>query len=163
MSDPGVMVEEALRAVGARYEVLACDPTLADTDAFLAAYGFAPAQVLNTILVVSKRGPRRYAACVAPADARLDVNGAVRREMGAPKVSFASGEQTAELTGMAIGGVAPFGLPPEVAVLVDARVLQPDTVVVGGGDRARKFLVAPEVFERAPRTRVVEGLAPPRT
>jgi prolyl-tRNA editing enzyme YbaK/EbsC (Cys-tRNA(Pro) deacylase) len=157
--DPGRRVREALDALGARYRVLDCDPELADTQAFVAAYGFAPPQVLNTILVVSKRGPRVHAACVAPADARLDVNGAVRRELGAPKVSFASAEETAGLTGMALGGVAPFGLPADVPVLVDARVLEPDTVVVGGGSRAVKYLVDPEVFPRAPHTRVVEGLA----
>jgi prolyl-tRNA editing enzyme YbaK/EbsC (Cys-tRNA(Pro) deacylase) len=157
--DPARRVREALDALGARYRALDCDPELADTEAFVAAYGFPPAHVLNTILVVSKRGPRLVAACVAPADARLDVNGAVRRELGAPKVSFASAEQTAGLTGMALGGVAPFGLPAEVPVLVDARALEPDAAVVGGGSRALKYVVDPEVFRRAPHVRVVEQLA----
>lgn len=116
-------------------------------------------RLANTLLVVSKRGPRKAAACILLADDRLDVNGTVRARMGAPKVSFATGEQTAELTGMQLGAVAPFGLPEDVEVLVDARVLGPDWVIVGGGSRSVKLKLDPGVFVRAPRTTVVEGLA----
>lgn len=148
----------ALDGLGAAYEVLACDPELADTAAFLAAYGHAPDTVVNTLLVVAKRGVG-IAACAVLADSRLDVNGAVRRTLGVPKASFAPPGQTEALTGMALGGVAPFALPAEIRVLVDARVLEHPRVIVGGGSRSRKFAVDPEVFRRAPRTEVVPGLA----
>lgn len=153
------MVSSALDAIGAEYEALPCDPELSDTATYAVAYGVPADRLANTLLVVSKRGPRRVAACVLLADGRLDVNGVVRARMGTQKVSFADGEQTAELTGMQLGGVAPFGLPEEVEVLVDARVLEPDWVVVGGGSRAVKLKLDPALFRRAPRTTVVEGLA----
>jgi hypothetical protein len=35
-------VREALAALAIEYETVACDPTLADTAAFCAAYGFDP-------------------------------------------------------------------------------------------------------------------------
>jgi prolyl-tRNA editing enzyme YbaK/EbsC (Cys-tRNA(Pro) deacylase) len=158
-SDPARLVTEALHALGAAYEVLPCDPVLSDTAAYSAAYGVPPERLANTLLIVSKRGPRRVVACVALADGRLDVNGAVRSEMGAPKVSFATGEQTVDISGMELGGVAPFGLPEDVRVLVDARVLACDWVVVGGGSRAVKLRVDPKVFVRAQRTTIVENLA----
>ena len=41
-----------------------CDPTLADTAAFCAAYGYAPEDSANTILVVGKSDPPVYAACL---------------------------------------------------------------------------------------------------
>ena len=46
------------------YELFACDPALADTAAFRAAYGFAPEDSANTIIVVGKGTPPVYAACV---------------------------------------------------------------------------------------------------
>lgn len=156
---PDRELRAALDGLGARYEELACDPELADTAAFLAAYGRAPDTVVNTLLVVAKRGPAVVAACAVLADSRLDVNGAVRRTLGIPKASFAPPGQTEALTGMVLGGVAPFALPAEVRVLVDARVMEHPRVIVGGGSRSRKFAVDPEVFLRAPRTEMVPGLA----
>ncbi len=158
-TDPARLVTDALDAMGAPYEVLPCDPELSDTATYSQAYGVPPERLANTLVIASKRGPRRVAACVALANGRLDVNGAVRAQIGAQKVSFASAEQTAEMTGMELGGVAPFGLPEDVTVLVDARVLEHDWVVVGGGSRAVKLKVDPKVFVEAPRTRIVEGLA----
>ncbi len=159
--DPEARVRRALDDLGADYELLACDPALADTAAFVAAYGVPADRSANTLLVSARRGPERTAACVVLATTRLDVNGAVRRALGVAKLSFADPDRTREQTGMELGGVAPFGLPGEVEVLVDAAVLTPDWVVVGGGSRAVKVRLDPAVLRRAPRTRVVEGLAVP--
>jgi len=79
--------------------------------------------------------------------------------MGVRRASFAPPEQTAELTGMEIGGVTPFGLPqPLNPVRVDAAVLSRQRVVVGGGDRSVKLVVESRVFSRAPLFQIVEGL-----
>jgi len=156
-------VEEAVRAaldaLGARYHVLPCDPALADTAAFCAHYGIPPAVSANTILVASRKEPRRYAACLALATTKLDVNHKVSELLGIKKLSFASGEETVDLTGMMIGGVTPFGLPPDLPIYVDDRIVRLETVVVGGGSRSCKLKIAPEVFTRMPGVQVVEGLA----
>ena len=55
---------QRLDALGVPYELFPCDPALADTAAFCAAYGFDPDQSANTILVIGKSDPPRYAACV---------------------------------------------------------------------------------------------------
>jgi prolyl-tRNA editing enzyme YbaK/EbsC (Cys-tRNA(Pro) deacylase) len=60
---------------------------------------------------------------------------------------------------MEIGGVTPFGLPADLAVLVDARVMDPDWIVLGGGNRSSKLRVAPQALGRVPSVRVIEGLA----
>ena len=59
------------------YELFPCDPALADTAAFCAAYGFAPEESANTIVVIGKSDPPRYAACVtlAPVPARREPRG----------------------------------------------------------------------------------------
>jgi len=160
--DPGLLhpvTREALDRLGVAYEVMACDPALADTAAFVEAYGVPPERSANTIVVASKGADRRHVACVLLATTSLDVNNVVRREMGVRKASFAPAEPVRELTDMEIGGVTPFGLPEEMPVLVDARVMEPDWVVLGGGNRSSKLRVAPSTLRAIPSVRVVEGLA----
>jgi prolyl-tRNA editing enzyme YbaK/EbsC (Cys-tRNA(Pro) deacylase) len=149
----------ALDATGVAYEAMPCDPDFADTAAFCERYGIAPEDSANTIVVVAKTDPRRHVACVVLATTKLDVNGLVKRRLGARKVSFAAAEETRELTGMMIGGVTALALPPELPLWVDARVMTRPTVVLGGGSRSLKIRVDPAVFRHLPATEVVEDLA----
>jgi prolyl-tRNA editing enzyme YbaK/EbsC (Cys-tRNA(Pro) deacylase) len=152
-------VVAALEAAGVAYEEMPCDPDFADTAAFCERYGVAPEDSANTIVVVAKGEPRRHVACVVLATTRLDVNGVVRRRLGVRKASFASAGETMALTGMAIGGVTPLGLPPGMEVWVDARVMDREEVVLGGGSRSRKLRVSPDLFRRLPNAEVVPDLA----
>jgi prolyl-tRNA editing enzyme YbaK/EbsC (Cys-tRNA(Pro) deacylase) len=158
-------LDRQLAPLAVPYELFACDPALADTAAFCARYGFEMGDSANTIVVVGKSERRQYAACVVLATHRLDVNRAVRAKFGRGKASFASADETREITGMAIGGVTPFGLPANVPVWVDAAVMERPKVVLGGGSRSWKVIAPPEILLRLPATEVVEGLAalaPPR-
>ena len=141
---------------------MACDPALADTAAFVEAYGIPLDHSANTIVVASKGAEPRYVACVLLATTSLDVNSAVRREMGARKVSFAAAGPVRDLTGMEIGGVTPFGLPDDLPVLVDARVLERDWVILGGGNRTSKLRIDPAALRVLPSVRVIDGLAADR-
>ncbi len=152
-------VREALDALGVEYEVMPCDPDLADTAAFVEAYGVPLDQSANTILVASKGAEPTYVACVLLATTSLDVNNVVRREMSVRKASFAGADPVRELTGMEIGGVTPFGLPSGVPILVDARVLDRPWVVLGGGNRSSKLKLAPDALLRVPGVRILDGLA----
>ena len=155
-------VTQRLTELGIDALVMACDPDYADTAAFCTRYGVAPQESANTIVVVSKRGPLRRAACVVLASTRLDVNRTVCRLLDVAKASFASAEQTGELTGMMIGGVTPFGLPPDLPIFVDARVVAAASVVIGGGSRSAKLRITPRDLLRIPGATVVEGLATER-
>jgi prolyl-tRNA editing enzyme YbaK/EbsC (Cys-tRNA(Pro) deacylase) len=152
-------VRSALEAVCPSFEILPCDPALADTAAFCAHYGIPPEESGNTIVVATKKEPRQYAACLVLATTRLDVNHLVRRLLGGQKLSFASGQETTALTGMMMGGVTVFGLPPDLPIYIDSAVLEARSIVVGGGSRSRKIRIAPEVLRRLPNVLVVEGLA----
>lgn len=156
MSD---LVLGAATATGVPFEVVACDPDLADTAAFCETYGYGLDQSANAIVVVGKGEPRIYVCCLVLATSRLDVNGAVRKRLGRKKASFASADETAEMTGMQIGGVTPYGLPENLALWIDSRVMDVPQVIVGGGSRERKLLVPPESLAALPQTEVVEGLA----
>jgi prolyl-tRNA editing enzyme YbaK/EbsC (Cys-tRNA(Pro) deacylase) len=155
MTDPLVV---QLDATGVPYEILACDPELADTAQFCAAYGYGLEQSANTILVIGKGAVPLYAACVVLATTRLDVNNVVRKRFGVKKASFAMADDTVALTGMQLGGVTPFGLPSDLTLWVDARVMACEKVILGGGSRDRKVLASPETLIAVGGV-VVDGLA----
>lgn len=155
-----VVLERALEGHG-DYELFACDPELADTAAFTAAYGFALEDSANTIVVIGKSSPPVYAACVVLATHRLDVNRAVKTRLGTRKASFASLDETRALTGMAIGGVTAFGLPDGLPLWVDAAVMARERIVLGGGSRSWKVIAPPSILLTLPGVEVVEGLANP--
>ena len=156
MSDP---VLQQLAALDAEFEVVDCDPDLADTAAFCEAYGYAPEDSANAIVVAGKSDPPVFAMCLVLADSRLDVNKVVRNRLGVRKCSFASAEQTTELTGMQIGGVTPFGTTSELPLWIDARVMERERLIIGGGGRDRKLLVPPATLAAHPTAEVIEGLA----
>jgi prolyl-tRNA editing enzyme YbaK/EbsC (Cys-tRNA(Pro) deacylase) len=159
LDDAARRLTAALDPLGIDYELFPCDPALADTAAFCAAYGFAPDDSANTIVVAGKANPRVYAACIVLAPDRLDVNHAVRDRLGTRKASFASSDETRELTGMEIGGVTPFGLPSALPILVDARVMTRPRIVLGGGSRSWKVIAPPDVLRAVPNTEFLNGLA----
>jgi prolyl-tRNA editing enzyme YbaK/EbsC (Cys-tRNA(Pro) deacylase) len=152
-------LDRILSGLGVAYELFPCEPALADTAQFCAAYGFALDESANTIVVVGKSEPRAYAACVILAPHRLDVNRTVRNRLGTRKASFAAADETRDLTGMEIGGVTPFGLPPELPIWVDAAVMARPRVVLGGGSRSWKVIAPPSILLALPNVAVIEGLA----
>lgn len=152
-------LDRVLGPLGVPYELFACDPALADTAAFCAAYGFAPQDSANTIVVIGKADPPRFAACVVLAPNRLDVNRVVRDRIGTRKASFAPSEVTREITGMEIGGVTVFGLPEQLPIWVDARVMDRERIVLGGGSRSWKVIADPRILLALPNVTVVDGLA----
>jgi prolyl-tRNA editing enzyme YbaK/EbsC (Cys-tRNA(Pro) deacylase) len=90
---------------------------------------------------------------------RLDVNRSVRDRLGTRKASFAPADETARLTGMQLGGVTVFGLPPDLPILVDSRVMARDRIILGGGSRSWKVISTPAILRALPNVEVVEGLA----
>jgi prolyl-tRNA editing enzyme YbaK/EbsC (Cys-tRNA(Pro) deacylase) len=152
-------VRAALDRSGLDYEILECDPELADTAVFCARYGHAMADSANAIVVKSKTGEEKFVACVVLATTRLDVNRTVRKKLGARKVSFADPEETRRVTGMELGGVTPPGLPSDLPLWVDSRVMERRFVILGAGTRSAKIRVSPDYFRKLPQAEIVEGLA----
>ena len=151
-------VLRTLNSYGMPYEVVEIDPEYADTAAFCEKYGYPPEQSANTIIVGTKKAPKRFSACVVRATARLDVNHTVKKLMGNARVSFARAEDTVRLTGMLTGGVTALALPDGVPLFVDPGLMRYDWVILGGGGRSTKIKVSPDVFNRIPGARIVEGL-----
>jgi prolyl-tRNA editing enzyme YbaK/EbsC (Cys-tRNA(Pro) deacylase) len=148
MASPEQNVIEALQKIGIPYEIINIDPEFSDTAAFCERYAYPPKHTCNTIIVVSKRGPKKHVACVILANTKLDVNKRVKNLLGTSKASFATSDEVAELTGMVMGGVTPFSLPAELLLYVDERIMSREWVVLGGGSRGTKIKITPEVFRK---------------
>jgi prolyl-tRNA editing enzyme YbaK/EbsC (Cys-tRNA(Pro) deacylase) len=159
VSDTLPEIRDFLENSGYPFEVWPCDPALADTAAFCDHYGVALENSANAILVRSKTGERKFVICVLLATDRLNTNHTVRKKMGARKVSFASAEETRELTGMEIGGVTPLALPAELPIWIDDAVMACEYVILGGGNRDSKIKLDPRTLLVQAQAEVVGGLA----
>ena len=158
----GDRIRRAADTTGAFYEVLACDPDMADTAAFCERYGIPPSHSANAIVVASRKEPKQYAACLVLATTKLDVNRTVSDLMGVKRLSFASAEETVALTGQMVGGVTVFALPESIPLYIDEEVMKREYVIVGGGSRSMKLRLAPQELLKIPNARVVPGLATPK-
>ena len=100
-------------------------------------------QSANTIIVGSKKEPKRYCACVVRATRRLDVNHTVRKLLGVSRLSFADPEETRALTGMMLGGVTVFALPPDLPIYVDEGLMALAWIILGGQPLPRAKITPP--------------------
>jgi prolyl-tRNA editing enzyme YbaK/EbsC (Cys-tRNA(Pro) deacylase) len=159
-------VADAFAAMAAadrdRCAVAEIDPDLADTAAFCATYGSPLSASANCVVVAGKRdGELRHAACLVLATTRADVNGVVRRRLDVRKASFAPMDDAVARTGMAYGGITPFGLPAGWPLLIDKAVAAAPEIVVGSGVRHSKLLVPGDVLAGLPAVEVIDGLGRP--
>lgn len=152
-------VGSALSRLDISYEVISIDPEFADTAVFCQQYGFTLESCGNTIMVASRREPKQFCACVVRGSDRLDVNRTVKGLMKVSRLSFASAEDTAEVTGMLIGGVTPFALPGHIPVYADDKLLTLEYVILGSGSRSSKIKLAPDELKKIPGVEFVAGLS----
>ena len=156
-------VRSALKRLSVAYEWIEIDPSYADTAQFCEHYGYTLEESGNTIIVASKRGEKKFCACIVSGVDRLDVNKTVRRLMGVSRASFASPDETVELTGMLIGGVTPFALPDDLPIYVDEKLRSLDSIILGSGSRSAKLQIALGELAKIPNVEFVDGLSmPPR-
>ncbi len=153
-------VRAALDELGiAGWEWIEIDPQYGDTVDFCQQYAYDLLHSANTIIVASKRGPAAYCAGIVRACDRLDVNKRVRGLMGVSRASFASSEETREVTGMMIGGVTALALPGGLPIYADVRLLEMDYIILGAGSRSGKLKMTPQELEKLPGLEFIEGLS----
>jgi prolyl-tRNA editing enzyme YbaK/EbsC (Cys-tRNA(Pro) deacylase) len=132
------------------------DPDLADTAAFCTHYEIGLDISANCVVVEARRAQRVwYTACVVLATTRADVNGKVRKHLGARKISFAAMDTAVSLTGMEYGGITPIGLPSDWPILVDGNVVDQERVIIGSGIRGSKLLASTGVLASLPNAEVL--------
>ncbi|MEW1748608.1 YbaK/EbsC family protein [Streptomyces angustmyceticus] len=136
------------------------DPAIADTALLVERYGsWLLEQSANCVVVAGKRGGETtLAACVVLSHTRADVNGVVRRHLGARKASFAPMDQAVGESGMAYGGITPIGLPAGWPLLVDPAAADTPYALIGSGSRRGKLIVPGKALAELPGATVLEGL-----
>ena len=154
-----LFIRKFLESTKLDFEIMDCESDLADTNIFCKKYGIKLEDSANTILVKSKTGELKYAACVLLATTKLDTNKTIRKKLNTHKASFASIEESEKLTNMQIGGITPIELPKNLPLWVDSRVIQRKIIGLGGGNRASKIKISPNIFKFITNTEIVVGLA----
>lgn len=133
------------------------NPELADTAAFCEQYQIGTDISANCVIVEAKRADKIwYAACVVLATTRADINGIVRKQLNAKKLSFAPTDKAVTLTKMEFGGITPVGLPADWPLLVDTAVANSEHVVIGSGIRGSKLLAPSSIFASLPNATVTD-------
>ena len=143
--------------------VVAIDPALADTAAMSEAYDLSRSTASVNCVVVA--GVRRRATSASRrglvrADTRADVNKSrARHLLDVRKASFLPMDRAVAESGMEHGGITPVGLPSGWRLLLDSRVVEVETAVIGSGVRRSKLLLPGALLADLPGAEVVEGLA----
>lgn len=133
------------------------NPELSDTEAFCNEYQVQPEDSVNCVVLEAKRGDRVwYAACLIQATKRADVNGIVRKELDARKISFAPMEKAVTMSGMEFGAINPIGLPEDWMILVDSGAAKLKKAIIGSGVRESKLLVSGSLLESLPNSKVLD-------
>ena len=161
MDDTEAKVLAELERLGIEHRLEPCEPEHADTAVFCEVHGYSVDLAGNAIVVATQKPPKRYACCIVPGTHKLDVNGAVKDKMGA-RCSFAKPDEMRELTGMEVGGVTPFALPPDLPIWVADALLERPEVIVGTGGRTSKLFIKPRALLQLPNAELVPGLSKPR-
>lgn len=150
---------DTLKKTSLAYEIIKIDPEFADTYKFCEKYNYPINKSANTIIVCSKKEPITFAAAIISASTKLDVNHRLKELMSVGRISFAKSEQTKEVTGMMIGGVTLFGLPKNLKIYADKKLLDLDYIILGGGGRSTKIKISPNVLNKIKQVQIIENLA----
>lgn len=133
------------------------DAELSDTAIFCKEYEVDLGITTNCLIIEARRADKTwYAACLVLGTDMADVNGVIRKTLGARKTTFASKDTALELTGMEYGGITPIGLPEDWPIYIDEAVANQEVVVIGSGIRGSKIAVKTGALSRLPNAQVLD-------
>lgn len=125
-----------------------------------ARYSVPKDQGANCIVLEYIRGKEKnFAACLFPVScSRVDLNGVIRRALGARRVSLAPLELVLEKTQMEYGSITPIGLPASWPLVLDAHFSSLDAIILGSGLQRSKLRIEPKLLFDLPNTIILDGL-----
>jgi prolyl-tRNA editing enzyme YbaK/EbsC (Cys-tRNA(Pro) deacylase) len=136
------------------------DPQFAGGVELCQHYGIDPRDGANCVVVEARRGANStFAAVVTPVGYKRDLNGVVRRYLGARQVSLGPLETVLARTQMEYGSITAVGLPVEWPVLVDPLVVSRQRVLMGSGLKHSKLSLPGHIFAELTSAIVLDGLA----
>ncbi|RME81211.1 MAG: hypothetical protein D6775_14185 [Caldilineae bacterium] len=128
-------VIELLEKAGVAYRLLPHTEPVYTVEAAAAQRGVVKEEMVKSILLREKGGQRRYVMACTLGHMRVDYK-AVRRALGDDwrRLTFASAEEIARVTGFVQGAVAPLCLPADIPVLFDEAIARCEKVNISSGD-----------------------------
>ncbi len=142
-------VRERLQACAAVYVVRDHDalPVAITSPAdFAGALGYPLGRIMKT-LVCRSGSAGAFTAVVAPMDTRADFK-RIARQLNCSRLQAASPAELESVTGYPRGGVSPVGLDEGMAVVIERRALDYETVLIGGGAPGVEVEIAPQELIR---------------
>ncbi len=122
-----------------------------DHDPSVASYGLeaaerlgvSPSRVGKTLVAaVSRPSLTELVVGVVPVDGQLDLK-ALAVAVGAKRAEMAKPADVERSTGYVLGGVSPLGQRKTLATVIDASLLEHDTVLVSAGRRGLEIELSP--------------------
>jgi Cys-tRNA(Pro) deacylase len=124
-------VEEFIAARGLRIRVLRLHASTHTVEDAARELGTDVRRIAKTLLAHLADG--RFVVAILRGDTRLDRRKLCRAAQ-AKAMTLAKADEVLEVTGYPVGGVPPFPLKTDIAVFIDRRVMEVDTVFGGGGE-----------------------------
>jgi len=115
--------------------------------------GQLPEQVVRSI--VFRIGQGEYVMVLAAGPEQISWP-ALRSYLGQSRLTMASQEEVLAVTGYETGAVSPFGLPRQMRILVDKKLLIQDEVSIGSGVRGTTVILRVEDLMKALENMEVE-------
>jgi prolyl-tRNA editing enzyme YbaK/EbsC (Cys-tRNA(Pro) deacylase) len=153
-----IQVDLASAELG-RVMVAKIDEKYAAGDLLCAHYGIPVENAANCVVVTATRGDQtERAACLMRPGSRSDLNGVVRRHLGARKVFLTDRDEVLQLTNMEYGSITAVGLPRDWSVLIDATLGLSPYLVMGSGLLRTKIRIPTDLFLKTTKAHAISGL-----
>jgi Cys-tRNA(Pro) deacylase len=117
------------------------------------ALGVEPADIIKSVVFEAK--DQTVVLVIAPGDRRIDAN-KVAQICGLERLKMASPARVLEVTGYPAGGVPPVGHPEGLRVLMDATLLERQTLIGGGGSERLLMRISPPEVVRVTAAMVAD-------
>lgn len=114
----------------------------------------------NCLVVECKRGAnKKYVALVVPVGYKYNMSSTVRKYTNSRMVSVAPLEYVLDETKMEQDSINPFGIPIELEIFVDPKVLDSEKIVCGSGLRKSKLMLPSKYLLKLPNVVILDNLA----
>ena len=122
-------------------------------------YNIDPDAAIKCLIIEGKRNKtKKYAALLVPIKYECDVS-EVKEVLNVKTISFAKLDYVLEQTNMELGSITPIGIPEDWYVFVDSMVFEQKYIIIGGGLKNSKLMLASELLKKLPNSFVLDNLA----
>ncbi|MDO8754313.1 MAG: YbaK/EbsC family protein [Anaerolineales bacterium] len=130
MEKPPVCI--ALEELGVPHKIFRHENPVNSFEQAASERGQRPEQVVRSILFRIAEDEFIMILVAGPAQISWKI---LRKYLGRSRISMATEDEVVAVTGYLVGTVAPFGMPTQLKVLIEAGVMQEQEISIGSGMR----------------------------